>query len=49
MYHGSAQGVDERMINGHYYYYYAISCSHNYIILLRVHWLRVQNYSLMLA
>ena len=22
MYHVSAQGVDERMINGHYYYYY---------------------------
>ena len=22
MYHVSAQGVDERMINGHFYYYY---------------------------
>ena len=24
MYHVSAQDVDERMINGHYYYYYNI-------------------------
>ena len=24
MYHVSAQGVDERMINVHYYYYYCI-------------------------
>ena len=24
MYHVSAQGVDERMINVHYYYYYTV-------------------------
>ena len=24
MYHVSAQGVDERMINVHYYYYYSV-------------------------
>ena len=26
MYHVSAQGVDERMINVHYYYYYKEDC-----------------------
>ena len=26
MYHVSAQGVDERMINVHYYYYYLCAC-----------------------
>ena len=26
MYHVSAQGVDERMINVHYYYYYVPVC-----------------------
>ena len=25
MYHVSAQGIDERMINAHYYYYYKVS------------------------
>ena len=25
MYHVSAQGVDERMINVHYYYYYLVA------------------------
>ena len=25
MYHVSAQGIDERMINVHYYYYYDIA------------------------
>ena len=29
MYHVSAQGVDERMINVHYYYYY---CSKYYTV-----------------
>ena len=24
MYHVSAQGIDERMINVHYYYYYSV-------------------------
>ena len=38
MYHVSAQGIDERMINVHYYYYYVISVaigsiSNIYIIL----------------
>ena len=27
MYHVSAQGVDERMINVHYYYYYKVQTS----------------------
>ena len=27
MYHVSAQGVDERMINVHYYYYYLLAKS----------------------
>ena len=26
MYHVSAQGVDERMINVHYYYYNGLNC-----------------------
>ena len=31
MYHGSAQGVDERMINVHYYYYYlSIVCAYTF-------------------
>ena len=28
MYHVSTQGVDERMINVHYYYYYSREGSH---------------------
>ena len=27
MYHVSAQGIDERMINVHYYYYYHDKCT----------------------
>ena len=30
MYHVSAQGVDERMINVHYYYYYTVEISQAY-------------------
>ena len=31
MYHVSAQGVDERMINVHYYYYYlSIVCAYTF-------------------
>ena len=29
MYHVCAQGVDERMINGHYYYYYYYKTQRN--------------------
>ena len=29
MYHVSAQGVDERMINVHYYYHYGVSAVEN--------------------
>ena len=28
MFHVSAQGLDERMINVHYYYYYSLSGAH---------------------
>ena len=35
MYHVSAQGIDERMINVHYYYYFDISSKDDTDILVR--------------